>query len=104
MMVKLVIYNAMPFRISFFKTPKHKVFNYTPRYWDPEKEAREARHEKSRPLLTRGCFQDIRQQGRKRNSIGTAGRIVFLVTVAALLMAAFYFSKFIEVVLQKVAG
>jgi hypothetical protein len=103
-MVNFVIYNIMPFRISFFKTPKHKVFNYTPRYWDPEKEAREARSGKPQPLLTRGCFQEIRQRSRKRNAIGAWGRIVFLVTIAALLMAALYFSKFIEIVLQKVAG
>lgn len=25
-------------RISFFPTPEHRVFNYTPRYYDPEKE------------------------------------------------------------------
>ena len=94
----------MPFRISFFKTPKHKVFNYTPRYWDPDKEARKIRNEKSRSPLTRGCFQEIRQRSRKRNPVGAAGRIIFLVSVAALLMAALYFSKFIEIVLQKVAG
>jgi hypothetical protein len=103
-MVNLVIYNAMPFRVSFFKTPKHKVFNYTPRYWDPEKEARETRGKKSQPLLARGCFQEIRQRSHKRNPVGTVGRIIFLVTIAALLMAALYFSKFIEIVLQKVAG
>jgi predicted transcriptional regulator with HTH domain len=94
----------MPFRISFFKTPPHKVFNYTPRYWYPEKEAREARNVKSQPSLVRGCFQEIRQRGHKRNSTGTVGRIVLLATIAALLIAALYFSKFIELVLQKVAG
>ena len=25
-------------RISFFPTPEHRVFNYKPRYYDPEKE------------------------------------------------------------------
>ncbi|MDR3184770.1 MAG: hypothetical protein LBT49_05130 [Prevotellaceae bacterium] len=94
----------MPFRVSFFKTPKHKVFNYTPRYWNPDREAGEIRRERPRPLLTRGCFQEIRQQGHKRNTAGTVGRVIFLVTVAALLVAALYLSKFIEVVLQKVAG
>jgi hypothetical protein len=103
-MVNPVINNIMPFRISFFKTPKHKVFNYTPLYWDPDKEAREQRNAKSQPVLARGCFQEIRQRGHKRNSIGTWGRIIFLITIAALLIAALYFTKFIEVVLQKVAG
>ena len=25
-------------KISFFKTQKHRVFNYTPRHYDPQKE------------------------------------------------------------------
>jgi hypothetical protein len=29
--------------LKFFKTPKHKQFNYQPRYWDPEKEEFEKR-------------------------------------------------------------
>lgn len=29
--------------ISFFKVPKHRVFNYQPLYYDPEKERREQR-------------------------------------------------------------
>ena len=28
-------------KISFFKTPKHRVFNYTPVYYDERKEHRE---------------------------------------------------------------
>jgi hypothetical protein len=92
----------MPLRISFFKTPKHKVFNYTPLYWNPEKEAMEARLGKTRQRLMPGFFQDVRQQGRRRNKIGVFGRIIFIATMAALLFAAFYFSKFIEIVLQKV--
>ena len=29
----------MGFNFSFFGTPEHRVFNYRPRYYDPEKEA-----------------------------------------------------------------
>lgn len=29
--------------ISFFKVPKHRVYDYQPRYYDPEKEEREQR-------------------------------------------------------------
>lgn len=29
--------------LKFFKTPRHKQFNYQPRYWDPEKEELEKR-------------------------------------------------------------
>jgi hypothetical protein len=31
------------FKIAFFKTPKMRVYSYTPRYWDPEKERLEER-------------------------------------------------------------
>ncbi|MDR2424135.1 MAG: hypothetical protein LBD59_05350 [Prevotellaceae bacterium] len=33
----------MALRFSFFKIPEHKRFEYIPRYWNPEKEEREAR-------------------------------------------------------------
>ena len=33
----------MALRFSFFKVPEHKRFEYIPRYWNPEKEEREAR-------------------------------------------------------------
>jgi hypothetical protein len=33
----------MALRFSFFKTPQHKRFEYTPRVWDPAKEEREER-------------------------------------------------------------
>jgi hypothetical protein len=90
-------------RISFFKTPKHRVFNYQPRYWDPEKEAREERLENAKKPQIRGSFQAALRQNRKHSGFGTAGRIIFLITVAALLFAAIYFTKVVEVVLQKVA-
>lgn len=28
---------------NFFKVPRHRKYNYIPRYWDPDKEEREAR-------------------------------------------------------------
>lgn len=33
----------MGFGISFFKVPKHRQFDYKPRFYDPEKERREKR-------------------------------------------------------------
>lgn len=32
---------------NFFHTPKPKTFKMQPRFWDPEKEEREARHRRS---------------------------------------------------------
>jgi len=40
----------MAFRISFFKTPKHRVFTYRPLYYDPEKEERAERAAKLRAI------------------------------------------------------
>lgn len=33
--------------VSFFKTPKHQRFNYTPRYYNPEEEERQERIRKA---------------------------------------------------------
>lgn len=33
---------------SFFKTPRHQRFNYTPRYWNPEEEERQERYKQLR--------------------------------------------------------
>lgn len=41
----------MAFRISFFHTPKHRVFDYKPLYWDPKKEELEERVQKTRSLV-----------------------------------------------------
>ena len=37
----------MALRFSFFKTPKHRVFNYTPRHYDPDKEELQERIRKA---------------------------------------------------------
>ena len=53
--------------ISFFKVPKHKVFNYQPLYYDPEKEAREQRR---REL---GLADDEEQKGYTSGSLIRGG-------------------------------
>ena len=44
---------------ELFKKPEYKRFNLTPRYWDPEKEAREAREKRIKAEL--GIDQDSDQ-------------------------------------------
>jgi hypothetical protein len=95
----------MAFRLSFFKTPKHRVFRYNPIYWDPEKEEREERlNPQKRVELKRGSFQKALLDSRRhaRGSADKITRIVIIVSVAALLIALIYFTKFIEIVLQKI--
>jgi hypothetical protein len=41
----------MALRFSFFKIPRHKRFEYTPRIWDPAKEEREVRLKRIREEL-----------------------------------------------------
>ncbi|MEM6397379.1 MAG: hypothetical protein AAF741_13610 [Bacteroidota bacterium] len=36
------------------RTPKHQVFNYKPRYWDPDKEEREERRRRRERLRDQG--------------------------------------------------
>jgi hypothetical protein len=96
----------MAFRITFFKTSKHRVFQYNPIYWDPEKEAREERlNPQKRTELKRGSFQKALHSNRRHVS-GKANkftRIIIIVAAAALLTALIYFTKFIEVVMQSLA-
>jgi len=40
--------------VSFFKTPKHQRFNYTPRYYNPEEEERQERIRRARGEVLTG--------------------------------------------------
>jgi len=96
----------MAFRITFFKTPKPRVFHYSPIYWDPEKEEREERlNPQKRIEMKRGSFQKVMDSRRKTRVklSDKITRIVIIIAVAALLGAFLYLTKFIEVVLQKTA-
>jgi hypothetical protein len=84
----------------FIKLPGHKQFNYSPRYWDPEKEEREGRirqikqemgvevpSDPNRSTIKRGSFRQVRQKAKvkaKRSS-----NIRLLVILAVLLMLAY---------------
>jgi hypothetical protein len=70
-----------------------------PLYYIPEKETKKARSH----VLTPGCLHEIYRRSHKRHNMGVGVRIIFMVTLAALLCAAFYFSKFINIVFQGVS-
>ncbi len=85
----------------FIKLPSYKRFNYTPRYWDPEKEERESRirmikHDMgiidmpSDPLRTtikRGSFRLVRQKAKVK--AGRSSNIRLLIILAVLLLLAY---------------
>jgi len=85
----------------FIKLPSHKRFEYTPRYWDPVKEEREARIRQikaemgvdvgshpNRSTIKRGSFRQAQKNARVR---ATRGSNIRLVVILALLLIIFYF-------------
>jgi len=84
----------------FIKLPGHKQFNYSPRYWDPEKEAREKRirqikqemgvempSDPNRSTIKRGSFRQARQKAKVKATRSSNLRLV--VILAVLLMLAY---------------
>ena len=85
--------------ISFIKLPRHKQFEYTPRYWDPEKEEREERIRQikremgveipgnsNRTTIRRGSF---RQRQKQKVKASRASNIRLMVILAALFLIAY---------------
>jgi hypothetical protein len=58
----------------FIKLPGHKEFNYTPRYWDPEKEARNDRIRQIKQEMGVEVPIDPNRSTIKRGSFRTAGK------------------------------
>jgi hypothetical protein len=84
----------------FIKLPGHKQFNYSPRYWDPEKEERDARirqikqemgvevpSDPNRSTIKRGSFRQVRQKAKVKANRSSNLRLV--VILAVLLMLAY---------------
>jgi hypothetical protein len=88
----------------FIKIPGHKRFEYSPRYWDPEKEDREERirqikHEMgieipsdpNRTIIKRGSFRQARQKTKIRATRGTNIRLVIILAVLFFLAYLIFF-------------
>lgn len=84
----------------FFYTPKPRQFDYRPRYYDPEKEAREARRKEllgerlaegeeyvPGELLRQRRMQRMMDADRRRSRKRPVG-VIFLVVLLALLVVA----------------
>lgn len=87
----------------FFKKPEYRRFNLTPRYWDPEKEAREERERRIKAELgikdgddryvphIRGQFKnEFQRRKAERSNAGTARTIRLFMILILLLLGAFY--------------
>ncbi len=88
----------------FIKLPSHKRFEYSPRYWDPEKEEREERIRQikqemgiklpsgpNRTTITRGSFRQARQKANVRASRSSNIRLVIILAVLFLLAYLIFF-------------
>ena len=88
----------------FIKLPGHKQFNYSPRYWDPEKEEREdrirrIRHEMgieipsdpNRTTIKRGSFRQASQKTKVKATRSSNIRLVIILAVLLLLAYLLFF-------------
>jgi len=82
----------------FIKLPSHKRFEYTPRYWDPEKEEREERirqikreagievpSDPNRTTIKRGSFRQVHQKTKVRATRNSNIRLVVILLVLLFL-------------------
>ncbi len=99
------------FKIVFFKRPKIRVFSYTPRYWDPEKERLEERKRAIakemgvtlpvdaenpdvpyRPNI-KGQMKHILEAGKRKKSGFGGGRLFVLVLLVLFVLGAYFGSS-----------
>ena len=89
----------------FIKLPGHKRFEYSPRYWDPEKEEFEERVRQSklemgidvprgsnRTTIKRGSFRQARQQAKIKASRGSNLRLVVILAVLFIIAYLIFFA------------
>ncbi len=86
---------------SFFKTPKHQKFRYTPRYWDPQKEdlenrIKQAKKDNNDPealksRISKGLQRKHQFGGHRSASSSKKSTLRLLVIIGILLLFAYYF-------------
>ena len=100
---------ASLFNFGFFGNQPHRVFNYKPRYYNPEEEERrrmfgdvDGTNEKARESgkyvpgsSPRGAFRNGNYQ-KTRSSMSTAHTIITIVTLVLIVVSLIYMAKFFE--------
>ena len=82
----------------FVKLPSHKRFNYSPRYWDPEKEDRAERirqikqemgvevpMDPTRTTIKRGSFRQVNKKTKVKATRSSNIRLVIILGILLLL-------------------
>ena len=88
----------------FIKLPTYKRFEYSPRYWDPEKEERDERirqikqemgidipSDPNRTTIKRGSFRQVHRNTKIRASRSTNIRLVIILAVLLFLAYLIFF-------------
>ena len=89
----------------FIKLPSHKRFEYSPRYWDPEKEEFEERvrqikkemgievsRDPNRTTIKRGSFRQVRQQTKLKATRSSNLRLVVILAVLFIIAYLIFFA------------
>ena len=102
----------MGLRISFFKTPKHRVFNYTPIYYDERKERMQERLDaiakekaekegiewKNKRYVPgrniRGKMRENMEKNKRHSMSPSVSKIVGLVSLVVLFVLIYYFANY----------
>ncbi|MDR1594210.1 MAG: hypothetical protein LBS43_06975 [Prevotellaceae bacterium] len=103
----------MALRFSFFKTPQHKRFEYTPRVWDPAKEERDERVKQIQKELgiidntsdgkpyvpnIKGSFRKEYEQNKKsKTKIGYSEKIRSYIIIGTILLLGIIFFYIIKI-------
>ncbi|MDX9782173.1 MAG: hypothetical protein RBT35_04220 [Bacteroidales bacterium] len=85
---------------NFFNVPRHKSFNYQPRYYDPKKEELEGRIKAAEGRNDvhiigshiRGKIQKAVYEGRKSSMSPMISRIIILVSILAMMAVVYFFA------------
>lgn len=110
----------MGINFSFFKIPKHKVFNYQPLYYDERKEHREmvreeALREKAKKegrewksenyypgKYIKGKLQDESREHRKRSLSENLIKIITILSLLVFFILLIYFAKYFQMFLKSI--
>ncbi len=93
----------------FFKTPKHRVFEYKPLYYDPRKEALDEKIEQQRRRdageyvpgdHVRKGFNRIRFESKRSSGTNPLVRFLTIVGLAGLIAALLYFTDVMQVLMN----
>ncbi|MBP6454649.1 hypothetical protein SDC9_46884 [bioreactor metagenome] len=85
---------------NFFNVPKHRSFNYQPRYYDPKREELEGRIKAAEShndvhiigSHIRGKIQKAVYEGRKSSMSPMISRIIILVSILAMMAVVYFFA------------